>query len=210
MGEAHVVVGQLESVGICAFIPHEYLAFGYVRVQVSPKHYELAKDFLLELSQNPEPCKLVQGPPPPPSSELPVYVPRLADRLLEGAPPDFFELDNEIPHAHQFALDTLLSVRSQLPPVVRAALEGIGPYPPHWRASKDACLKLLASIESERTPAGAAARAALFAFPGDPEMLAPYELIDYFCEYYCDAGLPEDALVAAFYRQWPRLIPREG
>ena len=62
--EADVVVGQLESVGISAFIPDEFVAqamawninaFGYVRVQVSPKDYERAKTFLMELSQIAEP-----------------------------------------------------------------------------------------------------------------------------------------------------------
>jgi hypothetical protein len=62
--EADVIVGQLESIGISAFIPDEFLAqtmawnlnaFGYVRVQVSPKDYEQAKDFLMNLSESPEP-----------------------------------------------------------------------------------------------------------------------------------------------------------
>jgi hypothetical protein len=208
--EAHMVVGQLESAGICAFIPDEYLAFGYLRVLISPKDYELAKDFLTELAQNPEPSKLVQGPPPPPSPEFPVYEPTLADRLMRGAPPDFFESDDEIPRARQFALDALLSVRSQLPPGVRAVLEGFTTYPPHWRAVNRARAKLLRSIESEPTPAADAARAAFSAFPADYETDTPYQIIWYFFLHYRDAGLPEDAFVAAFYRQWPQLVPREG
>ena len=55
--EADMVVGQLASVGISAFIPDESLmqavswnvnAFGYVRVQISPDDYEPATAFLRE------------------------------------------------------------------------------------------------------------------------------------------------------------------
>lgn len=68
--EADVVVGQLESIGITAFIPDEFVAqamawnvnaFGYVRVQVYPKDYERAKTFLLELSEIAEPGATPNG-----------------------------------------------------------------------------------------------------------------------------------------------------
>jgi hypothetical protein len=54
--EAQMIVSQLGGAGISAFVPDEFLmqavswnliTFGYVRVQVSPKDYELAKEFLL-------------------------------------------------------------------------------------------------------------------------------------------------------------------
>lgn len=76
--EADMVVGQLGSVGIDAFIPDEFLAqamawnmnaFGYVRVQVSPKDYERAKTFLLELSAIAEPGIAPNGDPAGPSSD---------------------------------------------------------------------------------------------------------------------------------------------
>jgi hypothetical protein len=60
--EADMVVGQLGGAGISAFIPDEFLvqavswnlsAYGYVRVQVSPKDYDAAKAFLLALSEEP-------------------------------------------------------------------------------------------------------------------------------------------------------------
>lgn len=48
----------------------------------------------------------------------------LADRLMQGAPADF-ESAAELSRAHQFALDTLLSVRPHLAPVVRTVLEAL-------------------------------------------------------------------------------------
>jgi|SRR6185437_6339976 len=76
--EADLVVTQLGSAGIFAFIPDEFLAqamawnmnaFGYVRVQVSPKDYERAKTFLLELSQTSEPGTAPNGGPAMPSND---------------------------------------------------------------------------------------------------------------------------------------------
>ena len=66
--EADMVVSELRAVGISAFIPDEFLSqvvlfnlntYGYVRVQVAPKDYEAAKEFLLASPGNDEP-----GPPP--------------------------------------------------------------------------------------------------------------------------------------------------
>jgi hypothetical protein len=54
--EADMITGRLESAGISAFIPDQFLmqtiswnlnTYGYVRVQVSPKDYREAKEFLL-------------------------------------------------------------------------------------------------------------------------------------------------------------------
>lgn len=54
--DADMIVARLESAGISAFIPDEFLmqsigwnlnTFGYVRLQVSPKDFEAAKEFLL-------------------------------------------------------------------------------------------------------------------------------------------------------------------
>lgn len=68
--EADLVVSELSSVGIEAFIPDEFLsqamawnlnAFGYVRVQISPKDYQAAKEFLLDLQSE-------SGPETPPDS----------------------------------------------------------------------------------------------------------------------------------------------
>jgi hypothetical protein len=56
LGEADLLVAQLEAAGIPAFIPDQFLmqnigfnlnAYGYVRIQVSPKDYEAAKEVLL-------------------------------------------------------------------------------------------------------------------------------------------------------------------
>jgi hypothetical protein len=53
--DADLIVAQLESAGIAAFIPDEFVmqnvgfsmnTRGNVRIQVSPKDYEEAKDFL--------------------------------------------------------------------------------------------------------------------------------------------------------------------
>jgi hypothetical protein len=55
LGEADLLVAQLETAGIPAFIPDQFLmqnigfnlnTYGYVRIQVSPKDYEAAKEFL--------------------------------------------------------------------------------------------------------------------------------------------------------------------
>jgi len=54
--EADMIVAQLESADISAFIPDQFLmqsiswnvnTYGFVRVQVSPNDYETAKEFLL-------------------------------------------------------------------------------------------------------------------------------------------------------------------
>lgn len=54
--EADMIVGQLESAGITAFIPDQFLmqtisfnvnTYGFVRVQVPPQQYQAAKDLLL-------------------------------------------------------------------------------------------------------------------------------------------------------------------
>jgi Putative prokaryotic signal transducing protein/zinc-ribbon domain len=61
LGEADRLVAQLESAGIPAFIPDQFLmqnigfnlnTFGYVRIQVSPKDYETAKELLSGPGQN--------------------------------------------------------------------------------------------------------------------------------------------------------------
>jgi hypothetical protein len=61
LGEADLLVARLESAGIPAFIPDQFLmqnigfnlnTFGYVRIQVSPKDYEAAKELLSGPGQN--------------------------------------------------------------------------------------------------------------------------------------------------------------
>ena len=59
--EADLLVARLESAGIRTFLPDQFLmqtinwnlnTYGYVRVQVSPKDYEAAKEFLSEPHQD--------------------------------------------------------------------------------------------------------------------------------------------------------------
>ena len=59
--EADLLVAQLETAGIPAFIPDQFLlqnvgfnlnTYGYVRIQVSPKDYEAAKELLSDPGQN--------------------------------------------------------------------------------------------------------------------------------------------------------------
>ena len=59
--EADIIVGRLETAGVSSFIPDQFLmqavswnlnTFGFVRVQVSPKDYEAAKEFLLASEQD--------------------------------------------------------------------------------------------------------------------------------------------------------------
>jgi hypothetical protein len=61
LGEADLLVAQLEAAGIHAFIPDQFLmqnigfnlnTYGYVRIQVSPKDYEAAKEVLVGPGQN--------------------------------------------------------------------------------------------------------------------------------------------------------------
>ena len=75
--EADMIVGQLGSAGIPAFIPDEFLSqavswnlntYDYVRVQVSPKDYESAKEFLLASPENAEPGASPNGGPAMPSA----------------------------------------------------------------------------------------------------------------------------------------------
>jgi len=56
LAEADLIVSGLQGAGIDAFIPDQFLmqaicwnlnTYGYVRVQISPKDYEAAKEFLL-------------------------------------------------------------------------------------------------------------------------------------------------------------------
>lgn len=60
--EADMIVTQLESIGIQAFIPDEFLmqavafnpnTFGYVRIQVPTSAYDVAKEFLSAENENP-------------------------------------------------------------------------------------------------------------------------------------------------------------
>ena len=70
--EADMIVGQLGSAGIPAFIPDEFLSqavswnlntYDYVRVQVSPKDYESAKEFLLASPEGAEQeCEVGSAP----------------------------------------------------------------------------------------------------------------------------------------------------
>jgi hypothetical protein len=61
LGEADLLVAQLEAGGIPAFLPDQFLmqnvgfnlnTYGYVRVQVSPKDYEAAKELLSGVGQD--------------------------------------------------------------------------------------------------------------------------------------------------------------
>jgi hypothetical protein len=70
--EADLIVSELASNDITAFIPDECLsqtmslnlnAFAYVRVQVSPKDYALAMALLLAAPTNPEPGAAPNGGP---------------------------------------------------------------------------------------------------------------------------------------------------
>ncbi len=59
--EADLVVSRLDAAGITTFLPDEFVmqaiswnlnTYGYVRVQVSPKDYEQAKELLSAPEQN--------------------------------------------------------------------------------------------------------------------------------------------------------------
>ena len=61
LGEADLLVAHLETAGIPAFIPDQFLmqnvgfnlnTYGYVRIQVSPKDYEAAKEVLSGAGEN--------------------------------------------------------------------------------------------------------------------------------------------------------------
>ena len=59
--EADMIVSRLDAAGITTFLPDEFVmqniswnlnTYGYVRIQVSPKDYEQAKEFLSPPEQN--------------------------------------------------------------------------------------------------------------------------------------------------------------
>lgn len=61
--DADLIVSQLESAGISAFLPDQYVmqtiswnlnTYGYVRVQVAPKDYEPARNYLLAATDSDE------------------------------------------------------------------------------------------------------------------------------------------------------------
>lgn len=75
--EADMVASQLRAAGISVFIPDEFLmqaiawnvnTYGYVRVQVPPKDYEHAKDFLLASPEEAEDAAPNGGPAAPDDS----------------------------------------------------------------------------------------------------------------------------------------------
>ena len=144
------------------------------------------------------------------TTSLGVMKSSLADSLMESTAADFASAA-ELPRAHQFVREALLSVRTQLPPTVEAVLDRIGAHAPAWKDSVPERVCLWQSIESDQmgqTPAGAATRAALFAFPSDigTDHNAG-DVISYFTMYYCRAQLPENSLVKAFHGYWPRMTP---
>lgn len=46
--------------------------------------------------------------------------------------------------------------------------------------------------------------------PFPPEKDGPFDAVAFFCTFFAEAGLPEDALVQAFYEQWPETYERRS
>lgn len=135
----------------------------------------------------------------------------LAEQLLASASADF-ESPAELLRAHQFVLEVLQSVRHLLPVTVRSVIESLGPVPLRWSDSESQRVLLWNSIKHDTmgtTAAGAATRAALFAFPepGTGSHTAS-DLLCHFEWFYSRAGLPQEPLVAAFRRYWPSVTPK--
>ena len=83
--EAEMIVSELEAAGITALIPDEFAAeamafnlnaIGHVRVQVSPKDYDAAKDVIEDAD------RLKTTPPAPPPLNPPELPPRSNDSIL--------------------------------------------------------------------------------------------------------------------------------
>jgi hypothetical protein len=61
------------------------------------------------------------------------------------------------------------------------------------------------------TAAGAATRAALFAFPcAETEQDCANDVIWHFEMFYSRAGLPQDSFVSTFRRYWPSMTPNNS
>jgi len=130
----------------------------------------------------------------------------LASRLMEATSADFGSSD-QLRRAHEFVWETLRAVRDALPPLVAETLDHFGANTPSWKESEKERKALWNSIAGDRMgtkPAGAATRAALFAFrDGDDVELNADDVIRHFEMFYSRAGLSPDTLASIFRRYWP-------
>jgi hypothetical protein len=130
----------------------------------------------------------------------------LAEQLMQASSADF-ESPEELNRAHEFALETLRTVKNALPPAVVEVIDSLGMHPPAWRDSEKERVALWDSIAGDSmgtTPAGAATRAALFVFLSDDAFQDHADdVIWHFEMFYSRAGLPADAFTSTFRRYWP-------
>ena len=137
----------------------------------------------------------------------------LANELMETTGADL-DAPAELPRAHHFVLDVLMSVKALLPPAVQTTIESLSPSPPAWTESERQRVFLWESIKGDsmgKTAAGAATRAALFAFPHtETESHSANDVIWHFEMFYSRAGLPRDPFVSTFRRYWPSMTPTKS
>ena len=109
-------------------------------------------------------------------------------------------------NAQLFFYEALSSVHTLLPSTAQVELSRRGSALPTKVELEASRVALWKSIEHDRmgkTPEGSAVRATLFAFfPSESE--GPLDAIAYFCQFFGQAGLPQEALIQAFRRQWPQ------
>lgn len=129
----------------------------------------------------------------------------LVEGLFDATVADL-DSPSEWKRAQRFFYSTLRAVFERLPAPVQEQLRQRGDEPPSPASLEASRVALWRSIDTDRmgsTPAGAATRAALFAFYPPDKSEGPYDSIGYFCSFFFAAGLPEEALIQAFREQWP-------
>ena len=105
-----------------------------------------------------------------------------------------------------FFYEALSSVHTSLPLAVQVELTRRGtvlPAKAELEASRVALWKSIEHDQMGKSPEGSAVRAALFAF-FPPESDGPLDAIAHFCQFFGQAGLPQEPLIQAFRRQWPQ------
>jgi len=129
----------------------------------------------------------------------------LTDHLIQSAAADL-DSPGEWESAQLFFYEALSSVHTLLPSAAQIELSRRGTAPPtkvELEASRVVLWKSIEHDQMGKTPEGSAVRAALFAF-FPPESDGPLDSIAYFCRFFGRAGLPQEALIQAFRRQWPQ------
>lgn len=107
----------------------------------------------------------------------------------------------------QFTEEAIANVYDSFPERVQEQLDRLfaGSMSPEQKNHARAVLwNEIGSNTTDTSPRSSAIRAALFPFYEDHKGSDPSESIFYFCMFYETAGLPVEALEAAFSKHWPQ------